>query len=148
MGEKCCREGCGVYCLTVVYWREGLWPGGAAFLWLGVYQDDVRADFLNAAPGDDEVVPASRDPQKTAWPGNHDGADLSLRHLDLYIADEAQALAVSDADDFLALQVGKIDGQSMRPLWKTLCAQGRGYAYKVWRVESEEWSGGIAFGDE
>ena len=69
-----------------------------------VHQHDVRADALDAAPGDPEVVLSSGDPQVAAWPGHDDGGDTALRHLHFNVGNESQPSPVTDTDNFLALQ--------------------------------------------
>ena len=88
--------------------------GGAAVVGLGVHQDNVRTDALDAAPGDDEILIAAHHAEKPAGAGNHDGADPALRHIYLNIGDEAQPTAVADADDLLALQTGESNGHKNR----------------------------------
>jgi hypothetical protein len=83
------------------------WPGNPALIRFYVHQNDVRADPLDAIPGDHEVVPGAQQPEKPAGAGHHDGVDAPLGQLDDGVADKAQPPSVVDADDLLAVQVRK-----------------------------------------
>ena len=104
-----------------------LGPWDPAVIWLRFHQYDIRAYLADAVPGDVVIALAADHPQKAAWPRHHDGTDLSLRHLHQYIADKAQPSSVADADDFLALQLGKfhrhIPGSSHTVLVKDMPVQ-------------------------
>ena len=86
-------------------------PGDPAVAWFCLDQHDIRADFFNAVPGDDVIVPAACHTEKAAWSRHHNGADISFRQFDLNVADESQPLTGADADNLPALQVGEFDRQ-------------------------------------
>ena len=87
--------------------KTGSVPGYAAFFRFYVYQNDIRADPLHAAPGDHKVVPLSEKSEIPAGAGDDQGVDAALRQLDNCIADKAQPPPVVDTDDLFAVQVGK-----------------------------------------
>ena len=107
-----------------IFHLKRLRPGDPAVVWLRVYQNDVRADLFDAVPGNDVVVPAARNAQQTAGAGDHDGADIAVRDLNLDISDESQPLPRAGADDLLALQVSEFHGQGAFPLLERVCAGG------------------------
>ena len=116
---------------------QQLLPGHPAVVWLGVHQHNVRADFFDAAPGNDVVLMAPGNPQNPTWTGHHDGANVPVGDIDMDVGYEPQPLAVADADDLLALQVGKIHGHAHAPFAQHY-ARRAGNMRKRKRVESEE----------
>ena len=124
---------------------QQLLPGHPAVVWLGVHQHNVRADFFDAAPGNDVVLMAPGNPQNPTWTGHHNGADVPLGNLNLNVGYEPQPLAVADADDLLALQVGKIHGHAHAPFAQRYARRAGNMRKRVeseeWRVKSEEWRG-------
>ena len=81
--------------------------GNSAVTGFCLHQYDIRADSFDAVPGDYVVVATACHTQKTAGPGNHDGAEIAFRDVDLNIGDKPQSLTGTDADDFLALEIGR-----------------------------------------
>ena len=124
---------------------QQLLPGHPAVVWLGVHQHNVRADFFDAAPGNDVVLMAPGNPQNPTWTGHHNGADVPLGNLNLNVGYEPQPLAVADADDLLALQVGKIHGHAHAPFAQHYARRAGNMRKRVeseeGRVKSGEWRG-------
>ena len=81
----------------------GLRPGKQTFIGLGVHQNDVRPDAFDAFPGDHIVVIPAQKPHKPAGTGDNDGHHIAGWDFDFHIRNEAQAAAVGNADDFLAV---------------------------------------------
>ena len=84
-----------------------LWPLNPAVIRLGIHQNNVGANALDTAPGDNEVVPVPGQPHKAAGAGHNNGAYLSFRKLYQNIGDESQPLSIADTDDLPALKVCK-----------------------------------------
>jgi hypothetical protein len=100
-------------------------PGDPAVAGLCFHKHNIRADFPDAVPGDYVVIPAADHPEKTAGAGHHNGADVSLGHIDLNVADKSQTLAGTNADHFLALQFRKFDGHEAYLLFDfSVCLSG------------------------
>ena len=97
----------------------GFWPGAAAVIRICVHQHDVRADFLDAGPGNPEILLPSNHPKQAAGAGDHNGADLSFGEFHHHVGDKAQPSPVTDTDDLLALQLRKRHAHST-PLPKHL----------------------------
>ena len=74
-----------------------------AFVWLYIYQNDVRTDPPDAVPWDDIVLFVPQKSEKTAGSGNNDGEDMSIRQIDAGIGDISQPLSVTDTDDLFAV---------------------------------------------
>ena len=87
---------------TILQWKKAPSPGNAALLRLDVYKDNIRADALDTAPGDHQVLFWGTQTQNTAASGYHNGKNMSLRKLDAAVGYKAQPPPVMDADDFLA----------------------------------------------
>ena len=87
--------------------KPRLISGNTAGIGFDIHQNDVRPDLFDAVPGDPEVIMPSGNPQNPAGTRHQNGADIALRDLNLDIGDKAQAAAVGNADDLLALQLGK-----------------------------------------
>ena len=85
-------------------------PGHPALSRFRFHQDDIRADAFDAIPGNYVIVPTAGHTEETAGAGDYDGADIAFRNIDLDISNEAQPLTGTNADDLLALEVGKFNG--------------------------------------
>ena len=101
--------------------KSSLSPTDPTLIRFHIYQHDIRTDPANTAPGDHIVLISSKQTKKTARPGNHNGKDIPLGNLHLYVCDKAQPSAIADTDHFFALQLRKFNGH-------TLPLLGKGYA--------------------
>jgi len=97
-------------------------PGEAVLVGLCVNQYDIRTDFLNAFPGDPVIIPVSRKPREFSGAGDNNGADITFRDFQKDIPHKAQTLPCADADDLLALKLGKF--HSHTPFLKMVLVQG------------------------
>ena len=69
--------------------KTGLRPGNTARFRFYVYQNDIRADPSDAAPGNHVVVPAAPQSKMAAGTGDEDGNNIALRQLDPGIGHKA-----------------------------------------------------------
>ena len=105
-----------------------------AFVQFDVHQYDIRAYPANTIPRDQKVTASSHQPEKPAWPRNHDCNDVSLRQLHLHIRNKTQPFPVTDADHLFALQLRKSDRHTLPPqkeICFSLCPKNRKYAQEI-----------------
>ena len=105
--------------------------GIAAVFAFDLYKDDIRTNAPDTAPWDDIFVAATQNAQMPGISGYHNGANIALRHLNLYITDKTQTPAVADTDHLFALQIRKFHTHTSPPymhFWNSLCIGMKGYA--------------------
>ena len=83
-------------------------PGSANAALVGIYihQNDIGTDFPDAVPGDTVVVLTGAKAPQPAGTRYDQSADFSLRDLHFHVFNKSQPPACTDADHFLALQLG------------------------------------------
>ena len=104
---------------------------------LHVNQDNIWADPANAVPGNDKFVPSVENAKQAARAGDNNGNHLPRWDLHLYIGHKTQPSAVTNADDFLAVQIRYAIAHNHTP-----CFFGRVYAsWGIKRTGAAECSG-------
>ena len=102
--------------------KAALCPGDPALFGTALHQNDVRADPLDAIPGDHKIVLAAPEAQKTAGAGDNDGEDFTFRKLDAGVADISQPPPITNTDDLFAVQIRKF-GTHAQPSYSHICSR-------------------------
>ena len=99
---RICRQNRQDHFLFKFQGKEASGTGDTARIRPDVHQNNVRADALDAIPGDHQVVFWRTQTENTAAPGHNDGHNVPLGQLYTAVGYKAQPPPVTHADDLFA----------------------------------------------